>query len=86
MRGDLQRYNTAKKQLVNTERAMLRELGFILHVDHPHKTVLNYLSESILDSEELMQEAWSLTNDRCGPRPPGPCTSLTCVRPPTHPA
>lgn len=60
----LQRYNSAKKQLVDTERAMLRELGFILHVDHPHKTVLNYLSGAILNAEELMQAAWNLTNDR----------------------
>ena len=60
----LQRYAAAKKHLVDTERVMLRELGFILHVDHPHKTVLNYLSSAILDAEELMQEAWNLTNDR----------------------
>ena len=55
---------------MNTERAMLRELGFILHVDHPHKTVLNYLSGAILNAEELMQEAWNLTNDRYWPCAP----------------
>lgn len=61
----LQRYATFKAEIVEVERFILRELGFILHVDHPHKSVLFYLSEQVLDAEpRLRQEAWSLANDR----------------------
>lgn len=46
---------------------MLRSFGFILHVEHPHKFVLNYLV--VLEQQEdpesgLLQRAWNLTNDR----------------------
>lgn len=59
----LQKYAGVKSDIVEVERYILRELGFILHVDHPHKSVLNYLK--VLDAEpRLMQEAWNLTNDR----------------------
>ena len=60
---------------------MLRELGFILHVDHPHKTVLNYLSNAILDAEDLMQEAWNLTNDRYRPFMLWACWQSGCAGP-----
>lgn len=64
-----QTYEHLKKELIRIERMMLREFGFIVHVEHPHKLVLNHLhmmlnTEHGLMHEELMQEAWSLTNDR----------------------
>jgi transcription initiation factor TFIIIB Brf1 subunit/transcription initiation factor TFIIB len=46
------------------ERYMLREFGFTVHVEHPHKLVLVLLSPQVLHtSKELTQEAWNLLND-----------------------
>ena len=59
----LQEYRNFKKELVDVERHLLREFGFILHVDHPHKFVLNYLN-LLKAGPELKQEAWNLCNDR----------------------
>lgn len=44
----------------------LNAFGFITHVDHPHKFVLNYLQLLGLNDKALLQEAWSLSNDRWG--------------------
>jgi len=40
----------------------LKEMGFICHVEHPHKFILNYLTQ-VEPPPELMQEAWNLAND-----------------------
>ena len=56
-----QEYARRKAELVELERAMLREFGFVVHVEHPHKFVLNYLQ--ILEQPGLMQTAWSVAND-----------------------
>ena len=62
----VQEYETRKQELINVERHLLRTFGFILHVDHPHKFVLNYLN--ILEAgAALKQEAWNLSNDRRAP-------------------
>ncbi|CAI0442843.1 unnamed protein product [Linum tenue] len=38
-------------------------MGFVCHVEHPHKFISNYLVT--LDTPpELRQEAWNLANDR----------------------
>jgi hypothetical protein len=61
----LQRYEELKTDVFRIEKHLLRALGFVMHVEHPHKFVLNYLQ--ILEcskNPQLMQEAWSLTNDR----------------------
>lgn len=51
------------------EQAILRELGFVLHTEHPHKYILNYVT--ILSSAEsphgLAQRAWNYLNDRYPP-------------------
>lgn len=52
-----------KKELVHVERHLLRTFGFVLHVDHPHKFVLNYLN-ILKAGAALKQEAWNLANDR----------------------
>ena len=58
-----QKYEELKAEMIRVERLLLRELGFVLHVEHPHKLVVNHLH--ILGGRpELMQEAWSLCNDR----------------------
>ncbi|KAL9666706.1 hypothetical protein QQ045_001043 [Rhodiola kirilowii] len=47
--------------LDRTERHLLKEMGFICHVEHPHKFICNYLAT--LETQELSQEAWNLAND-----------------------
>ena len=63
----LQTYEKWKSDVITLERIMLRSFGFILHVEHPHKFVLNYLV--VLEQQEdpasgLLQRAWNLANDR----------------------
>lgn len=58
----LQKYSDLKHDLVRTERHLLKEMGFICHVEHPHKFISNYLAT--LEAPELTQEAWNLANDR----------------------
>lgn len=49
--------------LIRTERHLLKEMGFICHVEHPHKFISNYLA-TLGTPPELRQEAWNLANDR----------------------
>ncbi|KAI5060608.1 hypothetical protein GOP47_0025028 [Adiantum capillus-veneris] len=56
------RYEELKVDLVRTERHLLKEMGFICHVEHPHKFIINYLLQ-LESPPELMQEAWNLAND-----------------------
>ncbi|KAL9262790.1 Cyclin-L1-1-like protein [Drosera capensis] len=56
------KYTDLKMDLIRTERHLLKEMGFICHVEHPHKFISNYLA--VLDAPpELRQEAWNLAND-----------------------
>lgn len=62
-----QKYHELKTDLSRTERHILKEMGFICHVEHPHKFISNYLATT-LDAppdltQELRQEAWNLAND-----------------------
>lgn len=52
-----------KVELSRTERHILKEMGFVCHVEHPHKFISNYLA-TLETPPELRQEAWNLTNDR----------------------
>ena len=52
-----------KGDLVRTERHLLKEMGFICHVEHPHKFISNYIA-TLEIPPELRQEAWNLANDR----------------------
>ncbi|KAL2325469.1 hypothetical protein Fmac_024527 [Flemingia macrophylla] len=45
------------------QRHILREIGFICRVEHPHNYILNYVA-SLETPPELRQEAWNLANDR----------------------
>ncbi|CAN1293282.1 CYCL1-1 [Linum perenne] len=38
-------------------------MGFVCHVEHPHKFISNYLV-TLETPPELRQEAWNLANDR----------------------
>ena len=59
-----QKYVDLKMELSRTERHILKEMGFICHVEHPHKFISNYLA-TLETPPELRQEAWNLANDRC---------------------
>ena len=63
----LQIYEKWKSDVVTLERIILRSFGFILHVEHPHKYVLNYmviLEVHDIPESGLLQQAWNLANDR----------------------
>ncbi|KAJ7379576.1 Cyclin-L1 [Desmophyllum pertusum] len=57
-------YFNLKNQVIKAERRILKELGFCVHVKHPHKIIIMYLQ--ILDCETntlLAQQAWNFMND-----------------------
>ncbi|KAJ7969160.1 Cyclin-L1-1 [Quillaja saponaria] len=56
------KYLDLKMELSRTERHILKEMGFICHVEHPHKFISNYLA-TLETPAELRQEAWNLAND-----------------------
>ncbi|CAA6654199.1 unnamed protein product [Spirodela intermedia] len=56
------KYTELKNDLIRTERHLLKEMGFICHVEHPHKFISNYLA-TLGAPLELRQEAWNLAND-----------------------
>ncbi|PNX94129.1 cyclin-l1-1-like protein, partial [Trifolium pratense] len=56
------KYADLKMELSRTERHILKEMGFICHVEHPHKFISNYLA-TLETPPELRQEAWNLAND-----------------------
>uniref|UniRef100_A0A1D1ZB69 Cyclin-L1-1 n=1 Tax=Anthurium amnicola TaxID=1678845 RepID=A0A1D1ZB69_9ARAE len=56
------KYTELKNDLIRTERHLLKEMGFICHVEHPHKFISNYLA-TLGAPPELRQEAWNLAND-----------------------
>lgn len=56
------KYAELKMDLNRTERHLLKEMGFICHVEHPHKFISNYLA-ALGTPPELRQEAWNLAND-----------------------
>jgi cyclin L len=57
-------YDSLKAELVRDERLVLRELGFVCHVEHAHKFVLSYAKLLEL-SAEVTTAAWGHVND-CG--------------------
>ena len=56
------RYEDIKADLVRVERHMLREFGFCIHAEHPHKYVLNYL-RMMGQNSAMMNAAWKIAND-----------------------
>ncbi|KAL5566182.1 hypothetical protein UlMin_029346 [Ulmus minor] len=56
------KYSELKMELSRTERHILKEMGFICHVEHPHKFISSYLA-TLETPPELRQEAWNLAND-----------------------
>lgn len=61
-----QRYASYKDCLIKAEREILKELGFILYTEHPHKLILNYVKLLTADEaslKKLSQYAWNFIND-----------------------
>ncbi|ESQ54501.1 hypothetical protein EUTSA_v10027406mg, partial [Eutrema salsugineum] len=56
------RFSDLKSELSRTERHILKEMGFVCHVEHPQKFISNYLA-TLEIPPELRQEAWNLAND-----------------------
>ncbi|XP_050667957.1 cyclin-L1 [Leptidea sinapis] len=57
-------YIELKNQVIKAERRILKELGFCVHVKHPHKLIVVYLQ--LLQYEKnkhLMQMSWNYMND-----------------------
>lgn len=57
-------YISMKAQVIKAERQVLKELGFCVHVKHPHKIIVMYLQ--VLECEKdasLVQMAWNYMND-----------------------
>jgi len=60
------RYASYKDCLIKAEREILKELGFILYTEHPHKLILNYVKLLTADEaslKKLSQYAWNFIND-----------------------
>ncbi|XP_049880062.1 cyclin-L1 [Pectinophora gossypiella] len=59
-----QNYIELKNQVIKAERRILKELGFCVHVKHPHKLIVVYLQLLQLEmNRQLMQMAWNYMND-----------------------
>uniref|UniRef100_A0A6B2L7I7 Cyclin-like domain-containing protein n=1 Tax=Arcella intermedia TaxID=1963864 RepID=A0A6B2L7I7_9EUKA len=57
-------YFEMKRELIKTERYMLKEMGFSTYVEHPHKYILTYLDFLKQSSNtELAQKCWNYLND-----------------------
>lgn len=57
-------YLNVKNNVIKSERRILKELGFCVHVKHPHKIIITYLQ--LLDHEKnvpLARSAWNFMND-----------------------
>lgn len=61
-----QSYVNLKNQVIKAERRVLKELGFCVHVKHPHKLIVVYLKYLGFDEDEnreVLQLAWNYMND-----------------------
>lgn len=57
-------YISLKTQVIKAERRVLKELGFCVHVKHPHKLIVMYLQVLGYEkNQQLMQMAWNFMND-----------------------
>ena len=57
-------YIELKARVIKLERRLLKELGFCVHVKHPHKSIVVFLNVLGLDkNRDLVQTAWNYMND-----------------------
>ncbi|GJQ79767.1 hypothetical protein Trydic_g23239 [Trypoxylus dichotomus] len=59
-----QNYIQLKNQVIKAERRVLKELGFCVHIKHPHKIIVMYLQVLGYErNQNLMQFSWNYMND-----------------------
>ncbi|CAH0548599.1 unnamed protein product [Brassicogethes aeneus] len=59
-----QNYIQLKNQVIKAERRVLKELGFCVHIKHPHKIIVMYLQVlGFQNNQKLMQYSWNYMND-----------------------
>ncbi|TRY79418.1 hypothetical protein TCAL_02264 [Tigriopus californicus] len=59
-----QNYSALKSNIIRAERRVLKELGFCVHVKHPHKIIVSYLRWlEEQDNLEMLQMSWNFMND-----------------------
>lgn len=59
-----QTYTYQKNGVIKAERRVLKELGFCVHVKHPHKLIVMYLQVLGFEkNQQFMQRAWNYMND-----------------------
>ncbi|ODN05484.1 Cyclin-L1 [Orchesella cincta] len=57
-------YIRTKNDVTLAERRVLKELGFCVHVKHPHKLIVIYLQQLTYDNEsEFVQLSWNYMSD-----------------------
>ena len=57
-------YFHIKNEVIKMERRILKELGFCVHVKHPHKIIVVYLKFLEMDQNRaFVQRAWNYMND-----------------------
>ncbi|KAF5276925.1 hypothetical protein FQA39_LY18542 [Lamprigera yunnana] len=57
-------YIQLKNQVIKAERRVLKELGFCVHIKHPHKIIVMYLQVLGYEKhQQLMQFSWNYMND-----------------------
>ncbi|KAL5490932.1 hypothetical protein EMCRGX_G016135 [Ephydatia muelleri] len=57
-------YFKSKNTVIKYERYLLKELGFCVHVKHPHKLIITYLQILGLEKNATLgQKAWNFMND-----------------------
>lgn len=58
------KYVELKNQVIKAERRILKELGFCVHVKHPHKLIVVYLQLLTYEkNKQLVQMSWNYMND-----------------------
>ncbi|KAJ8921260.1 hypothetical protein NQ315_013732, partial [Exocentrus adspersus] len=59
-----QSYIHLKNLIIKAERRVLKELGFCVHIKHPHKIIVMYLQVlGFQNNQKLMQYSWNYMND-----------------------
>ncbi|XP_018575010.1 cyclin-L1 isoform X2 [Anoplophora glabripennis] len=59
-----QNYTHLKNLVIKAERRVLKELGFCVHIKHPHKIIVMYLQVlGFQNNQKLMQYSWNYMND-----------------------
>eukprot|EP01135_Chromosphaera_perkinsii_P004560 Nk52_evm30s288 gene=Nk52_evmTU30s288 len=57
-------YFEIRNHIIKSERRVLKELGFCVHMEHPHKLIVNYLKIlELADNVTVVQRAWNFMND-----------------------